>query len=499
MPGGGEPAEAWPRILLGGTVILVLAVGLFPFEITPGARQPLLTTWLSPGETVRGAVRDVLANVLLFALLGPSISALARRRGVPGALRFLIVLLGCLALSLAVEGMQALLPSRDPTLRDVAANTLGGLLGMLPSRSGEERLAAMSTIIARRWQRLWPVRRPVPALGLHVTVLLLAAALLQTRTQLSNWDPSFPLVLGNEATGDRPWSGDLLVLEIADRALRPDEVAAAFPSSLAQVVGPLVVSAHFQTARSLEHAPADFSWHGSESPAARFSDLGLWLSGRGWLRSDEAGHRVTLALRRTNQFTLKLVCRSADPAQDGPARVVSISADPYHRNLTLGQEGSTLVARLRTPLTGANGRAPELVRADVFGGTTLRTILVTYDGSTLTVFVDSPRDSTRLELSPGAAIVGAFAEPAADNLRGYQIAFLAVVVFPAGFLFTLALRRGPARGARLLLPIAGFSVTIAAVLELLLVVTSGRAAEPEQVLVSGVLSAGGGLAAWFLE
>jgi hypothetical protein len=40
----------------------------------------------------------------------------------------------------------------------------------------------------------------------------------------SNWDPSYSLVLGNEATGSRPWLGELFLVAIYNRALSGEEI-----------------------------------------------------------------------------------------------------------------------------------------------------------------------------------------------------------------------------------------------------------------------------------
>jgi VanZ family protein len=42
--------------------------------------------------------------------------------------------------------------------------------------------------------------------------------------RLSNWDPSYSLVLGNEATGNRPWLGKLFLVAIYNRALSEQEI-----------------------------------------------------------------------------------------------------------------------------------------------------------------------------------------------------------------------------------------------------------------------------------
>jgi len=45
---------------------------------------------------------------------------------------------------------------------------------------------------------------------------------------LSNWDPAYGLILGNEATGDRPWLGTFHLMAVFDRALADIEVQQNF-------------------------------------------------------------------------------------------------------------------------------------------------------------------------------------------------------------------------------------------------------------------------------
>jgi len=59
-----------------------------------------------------------------------------------------------------------------------------------------------------------------------------------------------------------------------------------------------------------------------------------------------------------------------EEAPTGRARIVTFSLDPRHRNATLAQEGSTLVLRLRTPLTGPNGTDLEFLLPDAVQGQT---------------------------------------------------------------------------------------------------------------------------------
>ncbi len=68
---------------------------------------------------------------------------------------------------------------------------------------------------------------------------------------------------------------------------------------------------------------------------------------------------------RLSSLHIVLEIRSLDSNQLGPARILSISEDPYRRNLTIAQEGTNLVLRLRTPKTSLNGM-PSYQIDDVF-------------------------------------------------------------------------------------------------------------------------------------
>lgn len=82
---------------------------------------------------------------------------------------------------------------------------------------------------------------------------------------------------------------------------------------------------------------------------------------------------------------------SATDDQWGPTRIITFSAGPYRRNVTLGQEGSALVFRLRTPLMGPNGRDFEiwLPRAVVPGE--LATVHIRFDHGSVQTTHDSDR------------------------------------------------------------------------------------------------------------
>ena len=88
-----------------------------------------------------------------------------------------------------------------------------------------------------------------------------------------------------------------------------------------------------------------------------------------------------------NELRLSLRVRSADPIQQGPARIFTISTDPYLRNLTLGQENHDLVVRLRTPETNPNGLPPYILH-EVFKSKSWHDLDLLIAGNELRLILD---------------------------------------------------------------------------------------------------------------
>lgn len=86
-------------------------------------------------------------------------------------------------------------------------------------------------------------------------------------------------------------------------------------------------------------------------------------------------------------LTIELWLSAASSDQEGPARIVSYSINPWERNFTVGQEGNNLVMRLRTTNTGPNGRSGIAV-ADAFVPGKMQHVVVTYDYVDERLYVD---------------------------------------------------------------------------------------------------------------
>ena len=173
-------------------------------------------------------------------------------------------------------------------------------------------------------------------------------------------------------------------------------------------------------------------WLNSANDAAPGSE-GNQLDGTHWLRSTQPATQLTNELRRANRFTLDLAVTVTDTSQHGPARILSLSQDPWHRNLTLGQDGCSLVVRLRTPFSGDNGEHPALVVDGVFAPGRERQLRVVYDGRRLAVRDENQLILGRLELRYGAALCHGLFHFDYHDQTGYRlVAFAALFLPPLG-------------------------------------------------------------------
>lgn len=99
----------------------------------------------------------------------------------------------------------------------------------------------------------------------------------------------------------------------------------------------------------------------------------------------EGGKDLYKALMKNDQISLAAGIRPADAELTGPARIISFSRNEMTRNFTLGQEGRSLLFRLRTTQTSDNGIFSSVYVTNVFKADELTHIIITYDGQ----FVDT--------------------------------------------------------------------------------------------------------------
>jgi hypothetical protein len=315
----------------------------------------LLAATLSPLHGVCGAPHlpvtpqlvDVLGNLLLFAPLG-----LALHRYSIG-----LVLALALVLSTAIEVAQLLLP-RATSPFDVAANAASALMG----RALAPRLPPIQLRISR----------PLAVAALVATGLALVWVAMVRPTiapnDLSNWE-LFPLVIGNEADGERSWRGTIAELRVYDRALEHAQIPGnedAAPPAWSE--GGPVLWMRFETPARAHidgpHGPIEIAWQPPADQPMEIGSQGLRIRGGGWQLPDGVARHVYERLVATQEFSLAARVKPADLTLAGPARILSLSADSQHRDFTLGQVLRNVVLRVRTPHTGLNGTEPSIDTRD---------------------------------------------------------------------------------------------------------------------------------------
>jgi hypothetical protein len=73
------------------------------------------------------------------------------------------------------------------------------------------------------------------------------------------------------------------------------------------------------------------------------------------LTSVDPATKIITAIRRSGGVTIEAWVKPQDNRQAGPARIVTLSANPGQRNFTLAQDGAKYDVRLRTTATDGNG------------------------------------------------------------------------------------------------------------------------------------------------
>ncbi len=299
---------------------------------------------------------------------------------------------------------------------------------------------------------------------------------LQTRTQLSNWSAEYPLLIGNEETGDRPWRGRVLGLTMTDS-----------PTAVASVRrfadgGDIVLP-------GTSVAAFDFSGDAPYEDATRSVPNLRWVhrsTANAWLQSDGPAAILAQRLRASNAFTIRVRLTSDDSNQHDTARIVSNSVSPFWRNFTLGQLGDDLIVRLRTRVTGDNGARFQMYVPDMFSTKEVRDILVTYDGATLLAATHAGHVVSRMSLGPGSAVAAGisdrtFEATANSRIVLYDIAYLGALFFPPAVLIGIL---GHNRSDQKWLA-AGYLCAFTVLLEITLILTSGRAFDWSRVGATG--------------
>jgi hypothetical protein len=126
-----------------------------------------------------------------------------------------------------------------------------------------------------------------------------------------------------------------------------------------------------------------------ETPrAVRWKPGAIAIDGSAAIASSAPAKKIVEAVVKSGEISIEAWLKPANNSQKGPARIISLSADPAQRNFTLGQEGARYDVRFRTEKTDANG-VPSLGTGEGVVAAELAHVVYARDAAgKATIFVD---------------------------------------------------------------------------------------------------------------
>ena len=453
---------------------LVISTTLFPFvfDFREGFSTPILL-----GNT---DFRDILNNILLFVLFGFGLTGLIDRSRVRKKIVFMLVISASASLSCFVEILQIFIPARYPTIADVITNSIGGWVGFVSYQRWKENISGYDFTWLFTIKNWLSVKSLTSIFILYFLLTVLLSILPLRPKVLGNWDISFPLLLGNEQTGDRPWEGFISDLYMTDKALAKDDILKLFsvtdPTPL--IKESLIADYQFpdrsNRANQIEQFPS-LSWRGK--PPHMEDKTGVHLSKGAWLTTIKPAESLINKLRKSSQFTLNITFTTDIEKQSGPARIVSLSGDTQNRNFTLGQSGADLIFRLRTVFTGENGD-PEISIFNVFTEGHTHHVIITFDGVELLIYLDRINNLYTFDLIPEInffRLIGhSIVKLNIISMKSYKFLYYIIIFMPLGLLLGLISRMSAGRLQLKILSICGGLLLPTFVLETMLLSRSIR-------------------------
>jgi glycopeptide antibiotics resistance protein len=401
-------------------ILLILIMTLFPYdfffwEILSKFNVKELFELL----TKSSSKSDIILNLLLFIPFGFGLHSCLNSRNINNQNPLFLIAIASLLFSLIVEFLQFFLPGRTSTPIDLFTNTLSGVSGYLIYHYWGQFIFNQFNLFLNWIKRLISIPR-LTFIFLFYLILTLSLSLPLQNTRdlwsLENWNINFPLNLGNELTGDRPWNGKINQFCLINKiALNPD---------IQQVFT-------------------------SENPCKPFyNDPGIILNQTQIYSSPIAITQLNQRISQTSELTLAIQLSTADINQTGPARIISISKDLFQRNLTLGQWRSHLSIRIRNTVTGENGTQPELIIPNVFSDLKQHTILLLYRPDKIRFYINNISQEYELSLTPEMALFWQLSPVRQGsihlnswNIIFYKTLYYCLIFLPLGICFRLIHQR----------------------------------------------------------
>lgn len=376
---------------------------------------------------------DIVANIILFLPLGFSSYALTLRRLPRHKTLFWLLSIGLFstATSLLVETAQLFLPGRFPTLSDIVFNGLGGFLG---------GLFALQLSIPK--DKRFPTKLNktvclIAFLGYFLSITL-GLSLFTRHIQISNWQTSYPLTIGNTATGENPWLGKASNILLFDSALTSDSIepllnfkldAKSYESlAFSCLLDPDIIDSN--------HLPSDL--HLCENPLPQ-KKLHPQADNDVWYLVNSSNLDFINRIKTNKAFTIALKIRSK--FNRGFGTVLALGEDIDHANFIFGIQAKRLTIRIRFPLSGLAGMTPEMVMHDDNLNFIDQTIVMVYDGVSFHIYQNEITQTRQVSLLSGLYFMQPLSKIYQEwrlellNFDLYKWLFIAITFTPATILF----------------------------------------------------------------
>ena len=434
--------DSWSNRFLTLAVAGILFLTMYPFQVSHAKPHGHTSVFLLGHGGKVGGPMDVFLNILLFIPFGFGLGSRLIRRGKSRELALVAAIAAGALFSYGIELAQLYIPARDSGWGDVFTNTTGSAVGCIAALLlGAWLFKALSAAQAELSAWLTP-RRLACVLLIYFAAWCAGSVFLGREASLADWRTDGSLIFANDATGHHPWKGRLLQVQIWNRALSGD-----MAEKLTQTSGPIqledpLVNREFSPDASTQDQNAA-SAAVTGSSADRYMPKNQGQPAAAWAMPAAS---VVQSLKHENRFSIRAVFVPAEgPRPNG--RILSLSQRSGASDFYLTQENGILIFWFRTGVSGRPGflswKIPDALRGDA-----ARTVLLSYNGSAITCYIDG-REIQSHAMGPGVALASRVRHIKAAELNGYRDIYLAVVFFPAGVLAGIALSMGFWRRAQL--------------------------------------------------
>jgi glycopeptide antibiotics resistance protein len=451
----------WGNLLFIASLaaIVIATTSPFNFQIPTGFSGQF--QFLIQKFEFGGSVKDYWQNILLFIPLGISLAMISARQQLSTPAILAVACVVSILTSSAVEIVQLSLSSRVSNVTDIICNSLGGTLGAVLFFWRTNLAQFVRGIVYKDSERL-SLKSLLIAIASYCAIVLVMILTLLANVNLANWDDDFHLTIGNEVTGDRPWNGEISNLYISDRDFNQSEIQQTFiePDTFFAQSPDLVTFVKFTNGASSyqdrSHHLPKLLWQGLSAASPKELERSLnnqqsletsnvssiLVNSRQWLKTVQPAAVLSQKLKNTGEFSLYLAVASNDPQQFGPARIMSISQGTQSHNFLIGQEGTDLHLRLRTPITGDAASQPRFRIPRVFENDDLARILVVFANKKLDLYINKPENQYSFEFTPATSFFSYIPWSRVDwivNLEGfkplkYQLLFYTIAIAPLAIL-----------------------------------------------------------------